>query len=130
MTSYFTDYAANWINNQNQPWMMWLAHVAPHSPFHEPPAGTFTTGKIGGQNFVNYQSMIENMDYEIGRLLDSIPQDVLDNTLIIFVGDNGSPFNLVQYYSNGKGSLNNGGIHVPLICSGYGSIDKTRRTAL
>ena len=120
VTSYFTDFAMDWINKQSQPWLMWMGHVSPHSPFQFPPAGTYSEQHEGTPNMRKYLSMIENLDYEIGRLLDSIPEEVLQNTLIVFIGDNGTPGNLLQGYTEGKGSLYQGGIHVPMIISGKG----------
>ena len=66
---------------------------------------------------------LEAMDTEIGRLLSSIPQDELENTTIIFIGDNGTPGQVVQSpYSKqqAKGSLYQGGINVPMVVSGHG----------
>jgi arylsulfatase A-like enzyme len=120
-TSYFTDYAADWINQQTKPWLMWLAHVAPHTPYHVPPADMYTSEsvKTNQQKFI---VMIEAMDYEIGRLLDSIPQSVLDNTIIIFIGDNGTPGNIIQGFPKplGKNTVYQGGVNVPMIISGKG----------
>ncbi len=67
--------------------------------------------------------MVESMDYEIGRLLANIPQDELENTIIIFIGDNGTPGEVIQSpydATKSKGSLYQGGIAVPLIVSGKG----------
>ena len=119
-TKYFTDYAIDWINKQDQPWMMWMGHVSPHTPYQFPPTGTYSENHTGTPNMKKYLSMIENLDYEIGRLLDSIPSEALENTLIIFVGDNGTPGNVIQGYDKGKGTLYQGGIHVPLVISGKG----------
>jgi len=120
-TSYFTDYAANWINQQSKPWFMWMAQVSPHTPFHVPPTELFTSEYVNS-NQQKFISMIEAFDYEIGRLLDSIPQNILDNTVIMFVGDNGTPGNLVQGFPKpkGKNTVYQGGIHVPMIISGKG----------
>ncbi|NNF36618.1 MAG: sulfatase-like hydrolase/transferase [Saprospiraceae bacterium] len=120
-TSYFTDYAIDWINSQSDPWLMWLAHAAPHTPYHVPPDGTFTQ-PMTNSNKQQYRAMIESLDFEIGRLIDGIPDDVLNNTIIIFLGDNGTPNNMLQTYPErrGKGSLYQGGIHVPMIISGHG----------
>jgi len=62
------------------------------------------------------------MDHSIGRLLDNIDPAVLANTLIIYIGDNGTPSQLIQNYPNGlgKGTLYQGGLHVPLIVAGKG----------
>lgn len=40
--------------------------------------------------------MLESLDTEIGRLLDSFSEEELKNTLIIFMGDNGTPGQVVQ----------------------------------
>lgn len=121
VTRYFTDYASNWINQQKKPWLMWLAHVAPHTPFHVPPSKMYTSKNVN-TNFQKFITMIETLDYEVGRLLDSIPQNVLDNTVILFIGDNGTPGNLIQGFplKRGKNTIYQGGINVPLIVSGYG----------
>ena len=120
-TEYFTDYAIDWINQQQKPWLMWLAHVSPHTPLHVPPEGSYSINNTDN-NKRKYKAMIESMDHEIGRLLDAIPEDVLENTIIIFLGDNGTPGNLISGFPNdrGKGSVYQGGINVPLIISGKG----------
>ena len=62
------------------------------------------------------------MDMEIDRLLDSLDQTSLDNTIVIYMGDNGTPQRVIDFYTNGhsKGSLYQGGVSVPLIVSGNG----------
>ena len=120
-TTYFTNDAINWINNQNNPWFMWLAHIAPHSPFHIPPANMFTQPSTNSQ-LKKYLAMIESLDYEVGRMLDSLSSADKANTTIIFIGDNGTPNNVLQDYpaNHGKTTLYQGGIHVPMFVSGYG----------
>ena len=60
------------------------------------------------------------MDTEIGRLIENIGNDVLDNTTIIFIGDNGTPNQVAQQYNSRrvKGTLYKGGINVPMVISG------------
>ncbi len=120
-TEHFTTEAIDWINDQNSPWFMWLAHAAPHSPFHVPPAGTYSQSPTNN-NKQKYVAAIESMDYQIGRLLDNIPQDVEENTVIIFIGDNGTPGAILQNYptGHGKSTLYQGGVAVPMIISGQG----------
>jgi len=120
-TQYFTDYAIDWIKEQEKPWFMWLAHVSPHTPLHIPPEGTFSV-KNTDINKRKYKAMIESMDYEIGRLLDSISADVIENTVVVFIGDNGTPANLLSDFpeNRGKQTVYQGGINVPLIISGKG----------
>ncbi|MCL3782607.1 DUF1566 domain-containing protein [Prolixibacteraceae bacterium JC049] len=121
-TTYFTDYAAKWIDKQTQPWIMWLAYTSPHTPFQYPPEGTYTRVNEGTNNFKKYLAMIENLDYEMGRLIDGMAEDVKEKTLIIFIGDNGTPGNVAQVYSKEKckGTLYQGGIHVPMVVAGKG----------
>ena len=125
-TSKFTNLAIDWINNQSKPWFMWLAYNAPHTPFHLPPNSLHYQGNLppyttGGNDIPYYMAAIEAMDSEIGRLLNSIPQEERDNSIIIFMGDNGTPAQVAQApYSNAtaKGTLYQGGINVPFFVTG------------
>ena len=70
-----------------------------------------------------YLAAIEALDYQIGRLLSEISDEELENTVILFIGDNGSPNQVAQDpYSNSKakGSLYQGGINVPMFAYGKG----------
>lgn len=121
VTTNFTDAAINWIGNQTQPWFVWFAHVAPHSPFHVPPAHMYTRTDTS-DDLGKYLAMVESVDYELGRLLASIPADELENTIIIYIGDNGTPNSVLQSFPNGrgKGSVYQGGVNVPMIIAGHG----------
>ena len=120
VTSNITTGAINWINSQNQPWLLWMSHVAPHSPFHVPPSELALTPE--DTNLGKYLAMVEAMDTEIGSLLANIPDNILANTLILFIGDNGTPNGVLQNYptSRGKSSLYQGGVQVPMIATGAG----------
>ncbi len=130
ITTKFTDLAIDWINDQDQPWFCWLAYNAAHTPFHLPPNNMHTQGNlptdsasIADNPLPYFLAMIESLDFEMGRLFDNIPADELENTVIIFVGDNGSPGAVVEspYQSNrAKGTLYQGGVHVPMVISGAG----------
>ena len=65
---------------------------------------------------------IEAMDAELRRLVGNMDTDVLANTVIMFIGDNGTPNSPLQTYPSGRGksSIYQGGINVPLIVSGTG----------
>ena len=127
-TEVFTNLSIDWINNQSKPWFLWLAYNAPHTPFHVPPAEMHSQGNLpeyaGGLDpMPYYMAAIEAMDYQIGRLLKAIPQDELSNTIIIYLGDNGTPNQVAQSpYSSStvKGSLFQGGINVPMYICGAG----------
>lgn len=128
ITEALTTSSINWINQQTKPWFLWLAYNAPHAPFHVPPSTMHRQGNLpeytNGMNATPYyMAAIEAMDFQIGRLLNSIPSDVRDNTLIIFIGDNGTVNQVAQspYLSSRvKSTLYQGGINVPLFISGHG----------
>ncbi|MEL6986872.1 MAG: sulfatase-like hydrolase/transferase [Bacteroidota bacterium] len=129
-TTHLTNASIDWIRAQDKPWFLWLAHPAPHSPFQLPPDSLFTNPDTSN-NQGRYIAMIEAIDAETKRLLDNIPEDELENTLIVFIGDNGTPRGVAQYYPNGqgKGTLFEAGICVPLIISGKGVARKGEREA-
>ncbi|MDT0595343.1 YHYH protein [Glaciecola petra] len=129
-TTVITDLAIEWIGQQTSSWFTWLAYAAPHSPFHLPPASLHsrnlsgTDADIDANTRAYYLSAIEAMDTEIGRLLNSLSDEVRDNTIIIFMGDNGTPRRIIDTTnfdrSHAKGSLYQGGVGVPLVISGKG----------
>jgi len=129
ITTKLTDLAIDWIENQTQPWFLWLAYNAPHTPFHLPPSELHYQGNLPSDQasidtnpLPYYLAMLEAMDTEMGRLISSMSIEEKNNTIIIFIGDNGTPNQVVQEYSSSraKGSLYQGGINVPMIISGKG----------
>jgi arylsulfatase A-like enzyme len=123
----FTDLAIDWVDQQTQPWFLWLAYNAPHTPFHLPPNDLHSQGNlpsdqvsIDANPLPYYLAMIEAMDTEMGRLIASLSEAERDNTVIIFIGDNGSPGQVAQEYNSNraKGSIYQGGVNVPMIVSG------------
>lgn len=128
-TSKFTDLAMDWIEEQTQPWFLWLAYNAPHTPFHLPPNELHYQGNlpedqasIDANPLPYYMAMLEAMDTEIGNLLEAMSQEEKENTVIIFIGDNGTPNQVVQEYASqrAKGSVYQGGVNVPMVISGKG----------
>ena len=127
MTRYATtvtaDDAIRTIEDFGQdPWFLWLAFNAPHSPWHEPPAHLYSGPSLGPDPTADpvsaVKAMTEAMDRELLRLLASVDPEVLAQTTIIFFGDNGTkgvaqeaPFDP----ADGKGSLYNSGVNVPMI---------------
>ena len=62
------------------------------------------------------------MDTLIGRVLDGIPADVMRNTYVIFLGDNGTARSATppapRVRGRMKGTVYEGGVNVPLIITG------------
>ena len=121
--------AVEFINAQGtDPWFVWMGFNAPHTPFHDPPAGLAPPGGYSAQaagesaNSWNYRKTLEALDTEMARLLASVD---LSKTNVILIGDNGTPGQVVQapYGPTGptghsKGDLYEGGVHVPMVVSG------------
>jgi arylsulfatase B len=128
VTEALTTTSINWINQQTKPWFMWLAYNAPHTPFHVPPSNMHSQGVLPayttGMNGTPYlMASIEAMDFQIGRLLSSMSTEKRDNTIIIFIGDNGTTNQVAQspYLSSKvKSTVYQGGINVPMFVSGKG----------
>ncbi|SFA81755.1 sulfatase-like hydrolase/transferase [Algoriphagus aquimarinus] len=126
-TTKLTDLAIDWIAEQEKPWFLWLAYNAPHTPFHLPPSNLHSQGALpDDQASINsnplpyYLAMLEAMDTEMGRLINSIPAEQRENTVFIFLGDNGTPRQVVQTYDrfHAKDAIYQGGINVPMVISG------------
>lgn len=144
--------AVAWINQQGaQPWFLYLALHAPHQPWQVPPYNLVSPTMLeqlpkDGQGLTSppgtycegddqrtcYLAMLEAMDAEIGRLLASIPSEVLSRTTVIFVGDNGTPPDIIRPPFDdrrGKSTLYEGGVNVPLIVYGAGVENPDRESA-
>ena len=127
-TSDLSDKAIYWIADQSSPWFLWLAYNAPQTPFHAPPETLHSFGDLSGekrdirQNPERYYfAALEAMDAELGRVLDSIEIEERENTVVVFIGDNGTPGQLSRGSSlqgRTKGSLYEGGTNVPLVVAG------------
>ena len=130
ITEVLTDSAIAWTGRQTQPWICWLAYNAPHSPYHLPPLHLHTqdalpdnAAAIAANPLPYYLAMAESMDSELGRLLASLPPTVRANTTVVLIGDNGTPGEVIQspYIPlRAKGTLFQGGVHVPLVIAGAG----------
>lgn len=128
-TSKFTDLAIDWVSQQTKPWFLWLAYNAPHTPFHLPPNNLHSQSNlpsdqasIDNNPLPYYLAALEALDTEMGRLINTLSEEEKQNTIIIFIGDNGTPGQVAQEYNSRrvKGSIYQGGVNVPMIVSGNG----------
>jgi arylsulfatase A-like enzyme len=135
-TTETTNEAITWTSNQTNPFFLWLAYNAPHSPYHLPPAGLHSYINLSGstqdiaQNPKQYfKASLEALDHEIGRLFASLKaQGKFDNTDFIFIGDNGNAQQTAQIASTNrsKGTIYQYGVHVPMIISGPSVVNPGR----
>ncbi len=127
------DDAIAWLDQRSgdQPWLLWMAFNAPHTPFHLPPlhllnsdARNLDPDAISNENqHAYYNAMIEALDTEIGRLLAHLSEAQRANTYIVFVGDNGTPEQVAMPpfdFTHAKGSITQGGVNVPFFFVGPG----------
>ncbi|MEO0006136.1 MAG: hypothetical protein RJA20_332 [Bacteroidota bacterium] len=136
-TTEITNDAITWTrNNGGKPFFLWLAFNAPHEPLHLPPAGLYSnTTLTGTQQDINqkpkeyFKAMMEAMDHEIGRLLDTLQvHGKLDSTDFIFMGDNGNTTRTAQIANTtrAKGTIYQYGVNVPFLISGPSVVNPGR----
>jgi arylsulfatase A len=100
----------------------------PGSPDYDPQA----EGETVNQNPKHFADMTAYMDKLIGRLTTKLDElGIRDNTLVIFIGDNGTGVGIKtqfqgQPYPGGKGQTTARGMHVPLIVNQPGRIPAGR----
>jgi len=123
-----TDFALSFIEkNKKHPFFCYIPYNAPHSPFQVPDK-YFNKYKARGFNDKNacVYGMVENLDENIGRVLKKVDTlGLADNTIVIFLTDNGP--NTERFNGNmkgRKGSVNEGGVRVPLFIRWPGKIKK------
>jgi len=105
---------------KDKPYHLWVNFSDPHHPWttgENPPAPDKL--KVPGflpdlpgvrEDLSRYMGEVEHMDHDFQRVLDIVKERAgLENTLIIFAGDNGMAF------PSGKGSLHDPGLNVPLL---------------
>lgn len=130
--------AKTWIASAASPWLATLSLNAPHSPFHKPTSGLYTSdlSDITNPNLNTdtkrrcYKAAVEALDTELGRLLDDLEaKGQLANTMVVFIGDNGTPSAVVDAgvdSAKAKGTVYQRGVRVPLIVAGPQVLDGGR----
>jgi arylsulfatase A-like enzyme len=110
------------------PFFLNMAFYAVHAPFTTNPDATGDYSAATGDTHAKFATMIEGMDMAVGEIRQKLVDlGVAEETLIVFVGDNGSdsPATNVDTLPDGiysdfpmrgmKGSKWEGGIRVPMI---------------
>ncbi len=117
-TTETVDDALSRIREMPEPWFLQVAFNAPHAPWDAPPDDLhrFRLSDDASDEML-YLATVQALDTELGRMLNSMDPQVRDRTTIILIGDNGTPDNRASV-NTGKLTLQQSGIHVPLIVAG------------
>ena len=112
---------------QDKPFYLYFAQYAVHSPHQSDPRFADHYKDSGKPpQAQNFATLIEGMDKSLGDMLDQLEAlGVADNTLVIFLGDNGSDAPLGHEHAvacaaplrGKKGSHYEGGMRVPFIAA-------------
>ncbi len=120
MTEYLADEAVRAIEaNRNRPFFLYLAFNAPHTPLQALRADYDALPQIESHTLRVYAAMIRALDRSVGRVLDSLrAQGLEENTLVIFTSDNGGAnyIGLPEInapYRGWKMTFFEGGVHTP-----------------
>jgi arylsulfatase A len=122
------DFALDFIEkNKDKPFFLYYTEMLTHDPWQPTPDSKdwnpekFTTEEKGGPQY--FGDDVAYMDKNVGRVIAKLDElGIRDNTLFLFLGDNGTGVGNTskwkgQKYPGGKGKTNARGMHVPLIVS-------------
>lgn len=113
LTQKYTAKALDFIEkNQKEPFFLYLAHAMPHKPL----AASADFYKDGNTKEL-YESVIRELDWSTGAIISKLDKlGLLENTIVIFMSDNGPWYGGNTNGLKGMKATNwEGGIRVPFI---------------
>ena len=124
ITTKITDAAITFIKkNKNRRFFAYIPSPMPHVPINA------SKQFIGKSKQGMYGDVIQEIDYSVGRIMQTLADEGLDkNTIVIFTSDNGPWLNFGNHAGNpggfreGKGTSFEGGQRVPCIMRWKGTI--------
>ena len=134
------------VKDSDKPFFAYITTNAPHGPFIAPPKNTKRFTDLGfNPKQAGFYGMIENIDENVGRMMSKLQQwELLDDTVVIFMSDNGmtgngsgrgmlgktpdgEPMKMYNADMKGlKGSTDEGGVRVPLFVRWDGHVNAGR----
>lgn len=139
-TDLFSDWAIDYLSNRasnhkNQPFFLYLAYNAPHTPI-QPPDDWLAKVQTREQGITEPRAkivaLIEHLDHGVGRVLAALDQlELTANTLLVFTSDNGGQLSVGARNAplhGGKQDMWEGGIRVCTAVSWPGKISPGSRS--
>ncbi len=132
ITDAFSREAVEFVKrNDKNPFFLYLAYNAPHAPLQATEKYLSRFSGIKDEKRKTYAAMVSAVDDGVGRLLNQLEQSgQMENTIIFFLSDNGGPHDNGsnnQPLRGHKGSLYDGGIHVPFAMQWKGHVPEGKR---
>jgi arylsulfatase A len=132
----FTDSVLSFIQkNKSRNFFVWFPITLCHFPYCPTPndsAFKKWDPKGNPSDTKYFPSMIKYMDKKIGQIIDSLKAwKLYNNTILMFVGDNGTPHHIFYYYNGvltegGKSNSTEAGTHVTMIVTWPNKITSAR----
>lgn len=119
-----SDYVLDFVTRKKgEPFLLYYPMMLVHSPFVPTPDSPDYNDPVKGKDAAqqHFAEMVGHMDKLVGKLVAKLEElGLRENTMILFVGDNGTGKGIVtrfqgRAYDGGKGDTNAHGTHVPLI---------------
>ena len=138
-----TDFICDFIDqNKQKPFLVYYPMILTHCPFDPTPDSTdWDPARTGSTDYKgdlhdpqrHFRDMVAFADKLVGQIVAQLKKSgVLDNTLLIFTGDNGTDKPIVTQWNGtkvvgGKGTMTDEGTRVPMIANWPAGIQKPGR---